>query len=330
MAFDAVQMPPKISYGYVGGPGFATEITEVVAGHEERVQRWQEARWEWRVSKNLQTGALIHDMVKFFLARRGAARGFLFKDWADYATTVDGRTAASEGSVDPAFNDQAIGIGDGTTTQFQIRKQYVSGASIYVRSITRPIQTSTLSGIAGVEKSRGVDFTVSSGNGIVTYSTAPAIGAVVTVGCEFDVPVRFGVEIDEGLGARIEAFDVESIRDIPLIELKDEVEAPEDFSPGGSFSNLSMSASLTLSLFTGRFIRVDPQSSGLSIYLPNPFYFPGGGPYFHIYNLSATETVTLRTHEGVSLMLIDPTQFVVVFLEDNFSNYKAWYAVETG
>jgi uncharacterized protein (TIGR02217 family) len=71
--------------------------------------------------------------------------------------------------------------------------------------------------VNGVEKMIGVDFTVDASTGIVRFTTAPVIGAVLTAGFLFDTPVRFdtdALEIDYA------ALDTGQIPKIPLLEIR--------------------------------------------------------------------------------------------------------------
>ena len=77
----------------------------------------------------VQAGATPADLVAvldFFEARRGRLTGFRFRD------PLDWRSCAYGGS--PSALDQAIGVGDGVTTEFALVKRYGLGADAYVRS----------------------------------------------------------------------------------------------------------------------------------------------------------------------------------------------------
>jgi uncharacterized protein (TIGR02217 family) len=59
--------------------------------------------------------------------------------------------------------------------------------------------------------------TVDHLTGVVTLAAAPAAGAQVSAGFEFDVPVRFDTD---RLAASIDAYGSHSWSDIPLIEIR--------------------------------------------------------------------------------------------------------------
>ena len=73
--------------------------------------------------------------------------------------------------------------------------------------------------VAGVEKTEGVDFSCDPSTGLVTFlaGQAPGLGAVVTAGFLFDVPVRFDTDY---LEVDLTAFAAGAIPKIPLIEIK--------------------------------------------------------------------------------------------------------------
>ncbi len=70
--------------------------------------------------------------------------------------------------------------------------------------------------VNGVEQAVGSGFNCDPLTGLVTFAAAPPLGAVVTAGFVFDVPVRF--DTDE-LDIDLSAFDAGEIPKIPLIEI---------------------------------------------------------------------------------------------------------------
>ena len=69
--------------------------------------------------------------------------------------------------------------------------------------------------VDGVEIAEGVS--VDAATGAVTFAAAPAAGALVTAGFEFDVPVRFDLD---RLSVNLAAFEAGEIPSIPLIEIR--------------------------------------------------------------------------------------------------------------
>lgn len=197
MAFAEIQFPPDISYGSSGGPEYTTDIVTCHNGYEQRNVNWEQARARFNVAHGVKTKAQLETLVAFFRARKGRAHGFRFKDWTDYQAV-----------------GQVLGIGDGIATQFQLVKKYTSGGVSETRAISKPV-----AGTVKVFKNSVLQTGVSvdSVTGYVTFTVAPATGAVITANFEFDVPVRFDMD---KLSARLESYGVHSWQDIPLVEVR--------------------------------------------------------------------------------------------------------------
>jgi uncharacterized protein (TIGR02217 family) len=198
MGFVEDRFPSDISYGSSGGPEYATDIVISGSGHEQRNINWAQARARYNVAHGVKTKAQLNALVAFFRARKGRAYGFRFKDWTDFSAT-----------------GQNIGTGNGTVTQFQLVKHYLSGGVDELRTITKPVSGTVSVYKNGVLQTSGV--TVSTMTGIVTFTSAPANGVAITADFEFDVPVRFDTD---RLSATLDAYGVHSWQDIPLIEVR--------------------------------------------------------------------------------------------------------------
>ena len=198
MSFAEVQFPTDISYGATGGPMFLTDVVSTVSGHEQRNSKWSQSRAKYNVASGVKTETQWQALIAFFRARRGKAIGFRFKDWSDYKA----------GSVQ-------IGVGDDSTTEFQLVKIYSSGPVAVSRDITKPVAGSVDIYIDSVLQNSGVS--VDTTTGIVTFSSAPAMDEVITAEFEFDVPVRF--DTDE-MAVSMDSFDAGNWSSIPLIEVR--------------------------------------------------------------------------------------------------------------
>ncbi len=313
MGFHDVQFPDNIAYGSRGGPGFKTDIVQVDSGAEERVARWAGARRRYDVAYGLRTHDDLSTVISFYHAREGAANGFRFKDFQDYSTAANHRDA-------PAYTDQVIGTGDGTTTQFQITKTYTSGFQSHVRTIEKPVSGSVLVGIDAVQQVSG--WTVDTTTGIITFSTAPLLNEQITAGCEFDVPVRFEEAVDEWLGIAYDNFSFGSTS-IPLVEIIDETQDAGDFYYGGA-SDHTISVDHSLTLGDGRVQTFDAQSGGLKLILPDYTNLPSGGPYFYLANVGAN-SVTVEDHTTATVGTIGVGAGAIVVLSDDGVGGKTWY-----
>lgn len=205
-AFHEVLFPTKISYGSSGGPKFSTFIFTADSGFENRTIHWEEVRAEYNAAFGIKDHADMDEMRAFFMCRRGRAYGFRFKDWGDFKLSL-----------------QVIGEGDGTETEFQIVKTYISAQteSGDTRTYTRKIHKIAWDTIAGVTVGGVVvtspdDYTVDHNTGIITFADPPPFGDAIQIGYgEFHVPVRFDTDV---LDAQHEFWNTESWPDIPLVE----------------------------------------------------------------------------------------------------------------
>ncbi|MEM9310492.1 MAG: DUF2460 domain-containing protein [Pseudomonadota bacterium] len=208
-AFDDVLYPFALGRNTAVAPEFSTTVTVTTSGHERRNSLWSDARINFDVGPGIRSEAELSQLIAFFRARRGPARGFRISDPFDFST--------NEMTGSPTMLDQLLGVGDGGRADFQLRKSYGTGDAPQVRPITRPRSETLLVSVGGAQSS---DWTLNDG-GTLTFSQAPPIGAEVRAGFLFDVPVRFAEDRIDISGVNFAAGDAPSI---PLIELR---ETPE-------------------------------------------------------------------------------------------------------
>ena len=197
-SFAEVRFPPEISYGAIAGPEFSTTVITVRSGAEQRNRNWAAARLRFDASTGIKTRAQADAIIAFFRARGGRALGFRFKDWSDYRASA-----------------QVLGTGDGARDTFQLVKRYVSGAEEDIRLITKPVAGTTKISLNGTPQASG--WSVDTATGLVTFTSAPANGAVITADFEFDVPARFDTD---RLEFRLETHDLMVWEQIPIIEVR--------------------------------------------------------------------------------------------------------------
>ena len=115
--------------------------------------------------------------------------------------------------------DQVLATGDGITSEFQLIKQYGGAYLPYNRDITKPVAGTVRLAVDGIERTDGIDFTVDTATGLVTFAPAsiPPAQASVTAGFEFDVPVRFDTD---RLEVNVMGFKHGSIPSIPIVEVR--------------------------------------------------------------------------------------------------------------
>lgn len=208
MAFHKIRFPLDIALNSRGGPERLTDIATLSSGFEERNSRWAHARRRYNAGYGIKSREDVLAVVTFFEERRGRFHSFLWRDGLDHSS--------NGGAGTPTALDQQIGIGDGTTTAFQLVKRYGAAFDPYDRPITKPDAATVLVAVNGA-LAGGADFMVDDTAGTVTFLTAPAAGAVVTAGFLFDVPVRFDTD---RLEVDLSGFDAAEVSNIPLIEVR--------------------------------------------------------------------------------------------------------------
>jgi len=197
-SFNEVRFPADISFLAKGGPEFSTKIVQLSSGYEKRNISWENARARYEINFKDIAKNQSSKLVSFFTARRGMAYGFRFKDWNDFEA-----------------KNQIIGIGDGEKTEFQLIKNYGEDDFLYQRKITKPVSGTLLLYIDSVPQTTG--FSVAYDTGIITFAGPVDVDSEITTSFEFDVPVRFNVDI---LQSETESYGKNSVQKIELIEVK--------------------------------------------------------------------------------------------------------------
>ncbi|MFV0361188.1 TIGR02217 family protein [Tropicimonas sp.] len=208
MSFHEVRFPTSLGFGSIGGPERRTEIVTLANGFEERNTPWKHSRRRYDAGLGLRSLDDLQELLAFFEARRGQLFGFRWKDWADF------RSGLPSQAVSPF--DQPIGAGDGGTTKFQLVKTYRSGEAEYIRPITKPVAGSVVIAVDGAEVP-APEWTVDTATGIVSLAVAPDVGAAISAGFEFDVPVRFDTD---SIRASVVTFQAGEVPDVPVVEVR--------------------------------------------------------------------------------------------------------------
>jgi uncharacterized protein (TIGR02217 family) len=209
MGFHEVRFPASLSFGSVGGPERRTEIVTLVNGFEERNTPWAHSRRRYDAGLGLRSLEDVEALIAFFEARQGQLYGFRWKDWADY------RSCPASATVSEL--DQLIGSGDGLRTGFDLVKTYRSGEQVYVRPIMKPVAGTLRVALSDVPLIETIDYTVDVATGRLTLMTPPPVGAVVTAGFEFDVPVRFDTD---RIATSVASFKAGDVPNVPVVELR--------------------------------------------------------------------------------------------------------------
>lgn len=207
--FHDVLFPTAVSFGATGGPERRNEIVTMVSGRERRNARLSQSRRRYDAGTGLRSLADLQAVIAFFEARRGSLHAFRFRDPFERKSCADDTT--------PSPTDQALGVGDGGTLAFPLVKTYGEGEDAYRRMISKPVAGTVRVAVDGVEMSSPEDFSVADGAVVFAAGSAPAQGAAITAGYEFDVPVRFDIE---HLAVSLTAFKAGQIPSIPLVEVQ--------------------------------------------------------------------------------------------------------------
>lgn len=186
MAFlETPRFPVDISYGSRGGPRYQTEVVRMDSGHEKRLARWSYPLHEFDVVYGVKTQADLYDLLEFFHAASGRLDGFRFKDYADFKSADDMKSAVAD-------TDQTLGTGDASEDAFQLIKTYTVGANTKVRAITKPVPGTVVVSLDDVAQGSG--WSIDTTTGLLTFTSPPGGGVVVKSGFEFDIPVRFDTD----------------------------------------------------------------------------------------------------------------------------------------
>jgi uncharacterized protein (TIGR02217 family) len=206
MSFDEVRLNEWIEQGARGGPGFKTTIITLASGKEQRNSEWLHERGEWNFGYGTMEKEDYREIYDFFRDRRGRARGFRFRDWADYE-------AANE----------LLGTGNGTRRVFRLIKDY----GFYKKRITRPVAGTVTVTVNGQPRTTG--WTINNSTGTITFANTeaaiPAVGAQVRASFTFDLPVRFDID---RLDLRMTWENAASFPDIRIVELLEDDDPLED------------------------------------------------------------------------------------------------------
>lgn len=202
--FDDISFPIEIGAEASVSPAFSTNVVTSASGAEYRNVNWQQGRLRFDAGPGVRGDQEVETLLAFFRARRGAAIGFRFRDPFDFSSNGMSGT--------PSALDQQIGVGNGSSARFTLKKTYDDGEE---RRITRPVAGTVRVAVDGAEQASG--WTLEA-LGEIVFAAPPAGGATVTAGFEFDVPVRFA---DDQLEVNRATFRAGEAPSVPLIEVKE-------------------------------------------------------------------------------------------------------------
>ena len=181
MSFVNIRFPDRVAAGAGCELEFNTSVVEAASGARYRNSKWAQPLRRWTIA-TFNSEADFQEVRAFHLVLGGRRDAFRFRDVSDFQAT-----------------GEVLGAGDGSITQFSLRKTYAVGGHVFVRPITKPVQGTVRVYVGGTEKLSG--WSCDHSTGVVTFTTAPS--GVVTADFEFDVPAAFetdtlNVEVEGG------------------------------------------------------------------------------------------------------------------------------------
>lgn len=207
-AFHEVSLPLPFALGASGGPERRVDIVALGSGAEARNTPWAHGRRRYDVGGAVRTLDELHALIVFFEARRGKLHGFRFRDPFDFKSCAPSQIVSA--------TDQVLGEGDGVRTVFPLMKTYGDGEAAYARPIAKPIAGSVQVAIDG-DVCDSEDFAVDVATGEVSFTEAPAEGAALTAGFQFETPVRFDID---RLDFSLDGFGAGRAIAVPLVEIR--------------------------------------------------------------------------------------------------------------
>lgn len=335
MGFVNIQLPEHLSNGSVLGPSWDTTVQETPGGARYANQRQSRPRWRYDLAKTLLTLddderpqiEAINDLVRFFNAVRGARNTWKLWDPIDHSTHPDGRTIIDDAGIDDAT---IIGVGDGSTNVFQLRKAYTFGGETVYRPIVLPkLDTCRVwvdGSIVGVS-----DRSFGETDGKVTLTWNPDPGHVIKASCAFYVHAAFTEEVDRWLAVE-GANNIGSISSIPVVEVMTALPMFDAPFAGGStdHSAASLGNTYDISAADGAYQRfLNTTGSSVSVWLPLKASITGtGGPIFYIANHDGSDAnINVRDKDtGATLDSVAPGETLTVALTFGSSSNLAWRA----
>jgi uncharacterized protein (TIGR02217 family) len=171
---------PGLAWGVTKTPTFQTRIQRAVSGRELRALDYPYPLWQFALvydflRDNLAAGYdELRTLLGFFMLCQGAFGTFLFEDPSDCQTA-----------------GQQIGVGDASTTTFQLQR--TMGTALpdggFLEPIVAPniVRSIYLDGIT----QNGASYSVDADTGLVTFSTPPGSGLIITADFSYYFRCRF-------------------------------------------------------------------------------------------------------------------------------------------
>jgi uncharacterized protein (TIGR02217 family) len=171
---------PGLAWSVTKTPTFQTRIQRAVSGRELRALDYPYPLWQFTLVFDLlrdnPTAGYdeLRTLMGFFMLCQGAYGTFLFEDPSDY------RVAG-----------QQIGIGDASTTVFQLQR--AMGATLPGGGFLEPIVAPNVLNAVYLDglTQNPLTYSVDPSTGLVTFGIAPASGLIITADYSYYFRCRF-------------------------------------------------------------------------------------------------------------------------------------------
>lgn len=168
---------PGLTFDSIKRPVFDTRVLTARSGKEQRVATRPFPRWEFELSYDFlrdNVNTEYQTLLGFVLQAMGEFANFYYVDPVDNSITL-----------------QTIGVGDGTTKNFQIVRTF--GGFV---DIVKCVTTNGGVYVDGVLKTSGVDYLLTTSTGgygpdTIAFTTAPVSTKVITMTFNFAFVCRF-------------------------------------------------------------------------------------------------------------------------------------------
>jgi uncharacterized protein (TIGR02217 family) len=198
--FYEINFPNSIAFNSINSIYFDTNLVKSKNGTEQRSGNRDYPLLHFKVFNTFKNKKEIDQILTLFRMVRGKLNGFRLRDWLDYRV-----------------ENQIMGVGDGESKIFQMKKAYQIGGYITVRDIVKPVQD-TVNVFINQVNCNSLIQSIDYARGLVSFLEPPSENEMITFECEFDVPVRF--KSDE-LNVVLIGKDSYEINNLELVEIED-------------------------------------------------------------------------------------------------------------
>ncbi len=206
-------------FPFTSSPRTSTDITAVKSGSERRNQNWEQPLHRFLAPQAIRSQADFEAVKDMWWTLGGPFRTFAFPDPLDQASAP-----MSAPNVRPsvAATDQLIGVTDGLTRFYQLRKAYEFGGETVYRSIALPVLASVVLALDGASLAAATGgpytATVSRPGGVIEFPSPPVAGLDLTAGFYFDVQARF--EADDSFDGIVQNYRLAGFADLTFLEVR--------------------------------------------------------------------------------------------------------------